>query len=91
MTQIWYTDDAASMVKIHQIWEWWSQRLNLGPGYGYFPNAAKTWFITKDKHLSLVQSIFDGTGVEINTRDWPYLGASIGCREYVESFVGDQV
>ena len=90
VTQIWYADDAASMGKIHQIREWWSQLLKHGPGYGYFPNAAKTWLITKDKHLSLAQATFDSTGIQITTRGRPYLGAPIGCNEYVESFVCDQ-
>ena len=86
VTQIWYADDAASMGKIHQIREWWSQLLKHGPGYGYFPNAAKTWLITKDKHLSLTQATFDSTGIQITTRGRPYLGAPIGCNEYVEFF-----
>ena len=30
-------------------------------------------------------------GVQINTRGRPYLGAPIGCREYVECFMGDQI
>ena len=73
VTQIWYADDAASMGNIHQIQEWWSQLLKLGPGYGYFPNAAKTWLITKDKHLSRAQTMFDGTGIQITTRGRPCL------------------
>ena len=91
MTQIWYADDAASMGNIYQIREWWSQLLKLGPGYGYFPNAAKTWLITKDKHLSRAQTTFEGTGIQITMRGRPYLGAPIGCSEYVESFVHDYV
>ena len=76
---------------IHQIQEWWSQFLKLGPGYGYFPNAVKTWLITKDKLLSRAQTTFEGTGIQITTRGLPYLGAPIGCSEYVESIVRDQV
>ena len=79
------------MGKIHQIREWWSQLLKHGRGYGYFPNAAKTWLITKDKHLSLAQATFDSTGIQITTRGRPYLGAPISCNEDVESFVCDQV
>ena len=91
LTQIWYADDAASMGRIHQIREWWNDLVKLGPGYGYHPNAAKTWLITKDKHLPLAKVMFEGTGVQITTEGRPYLGAPIGCSDYIESFVRDRV
>ena len=91
VTQIWYADDAASMGKISQMREWWNQLEMLGPSYGYYPNAAKTWLITKEEHVSCASSTFDGTGVQITTSGRSYLGIPIGTCEYIESFVRDRV
>ena len=54
-------------------------------------NAAKTWLVTKKEHESLAISAFKGTGVEITTESCPYLGAPIGTRDYVESFIKERV
>ena len=42
--QAWYADDATAggSLKQHQ---WWNRIVELGPDYGYFPNAMKTWLI----------------------------------------------
>ena len=31
--------------------EWWDHIVKLGPDYGYFPNATKTWLIVKEDHM----------------------------------------
>ena len=49
--QVWYADDAAAMGKITDLRKWWESMCSLGPSYGYFPKATKTWLITKDKFL----------------------------------------
>ena len=52
VSQVWYADDASAAGKILGLRSWWSQLASLGPKYGYFANAAKTWLITKGKpHL----------------------------------------
>ena len=45
--QVWYADDAAAVGKISSLHEWWNKLSSLGPSYGYFTNASKTWLITK--------------------------------------------
>ena len=59
----------------------------LGPGYGYYPNAEKTWLVTKEEHIQLATDAFKGTGVEVTSQGRPYLGAPIGNRAFIESFV----
>lgn len=41
--QVWYADDASAIGKIADIREWWESMCTLGPRYGYFPKASKTW------------------------------------------------
>ena len=47
-TQVWYADDAAAAGKITARWD---KLINSGPSFGYFPNASKSWLVTK--HLFL--------------------------------------
>ena len=37
----------------------------IGPQYGYFPNASKTWMVVKKEKFEEAQAIFEGTGVNI--------------------------
>ena len=47
--------------------------------FGYFPNASKTWLITKDEHLNHAKSLFPD--VNITTEGHKYLGSFIGNQE----------
>ena len=46
--QVWYADDIVGTTE--QLCVWWDKLVKLGPGFSYFPNALKTWLVTKDKH-----------------------------------------
>ena len=50
--QLWYADDAAAAGTITQLQDWWNHINKIGPKYGYFTNATKTWLVTKERHLS---------------------------------------
>ena len=60
VSQVWYADDAAAMGRIDQVRLWWDKllKLHVGPGFGYYPNAMKTWLITKDIHLQKATEVF---------------------------------
>ena len=89
--QVWYADDASAVGKISSLCDWWNRLSSLGPSYGYFANASKTWLITKQQHLEAAQSCFLGAGVNITTEGRPYLGSPIGTDEYINSFVKNKV
>ena len=40
-------DDATAAGQLAPILQWWKQLLSLGPLYGYYPNATKTYLIVK--------------------------------------------
>ena len=42
VTQIWYADDACACGQLSNPRRWWDQLCELGPAFGYFPNASKT-------------------------------------------------
>ena len=55
--QVWFVDDAFAGGTLHGLYEWRSRLQDLGPLYGYYPNAAKTWLIVKPP-FCLVRSRF---------------------------------
>ena len=63
---------------------------SLGPSFGYFPNANKTWLVTKQQHCSIGREIFCDTTVNVTSDGRPHLGAPVGTTEYVEKFTVDK-
>ena len=90
-TQVWYADDAAAAGNLSCLRDWWDKLSLLGPKFGYYPNASKSWLITKESFLSDANTIFAHTGVNITSRGRPYLGAAIGTREFVASHINSKV
>ena len=90
-TQVWYADDAAAAGKISSLREWWDKLSTTGPMFGYFPNASKSWLVTKHTSLSDANAAFAGTGVNITPHGRPYLGTAIGTSDYVSSHVKTKV
>ena len=91
VSQVWYADDASAAEKITRLREWWNELASQGPKFGYFPSATKTWLVTKEKHLSTAISSFSNTGVQVTSEGRPYLGAAIGTKEFVVSYVKHKV
>ena len=63
--QVWYADDATASGELSKIRSWWEHLVEIGPQYGYFPNASKTWMIVKKEKFEEAQVVFDGTGVNV--------------------------
>ena len=63
--QVWFADDATAGGKLVNLREWWGCLTNIGPDYGYFPNASKTWLIVKEGYKNEAASLFEGTQVAI--------------------------
>ena len=63
----------------------------MGPKFGYFPNAGKTWLVVKPEHLKAAESHFQGTGVMITARGQRHLGSAVGVKTFVEEFVVEKV
>ena len=61
----------------------------LGCFYSVATNAVKTWLVVKEEYLASAQRIFDGSGIQITSAGWPYLGAAI--QDYIRSYTQDHV
>ena len=65
--QAWYAGDAVAVGKIADLNSWWDRLTNLGPDFGYFPNATKTWLITQEDFPTNAISSFVGTSVHLTS------------------------
>ena len=83
--QIWYADDAAAGRKLSDMKTWWDRLVEIGPDYGYYPNASKTWLIVKEHKHSEAVPVFEGTEIVITTDGKRHLGAAIGTRSFIEN------
>ena len=63
----------------------------LGPGFGYHPNAIKSWLIVKKEYNSEATAYFGDTKVKITSEGRPHLGAPLGCPEYVSCFITKKI
>ena len=70
---------------------WWDKISTSGPRFGYFPNASKTWLVTKEGLHDAAVSLFANTGVSVTSNGRPYLGAAIGSWDYVAGQVESKV
>ena len=59
--QVWYADDASAAGKITRLHKWWNHLTTIGPCFGYFANATKTWLVIKEKHLTTATALFANT------------------------------
>ena len=89
--QSWYADDDAAADTLTSLRTYWNKLKEIGPGYGYFPNAAKTVLLTKPQHLQSALELFGSTGVAETSEGSRYLGGYLGtpgsCQEYAAGMV----
>ena len=71
--------------------EWWDLLIKLGPLFGYFPLAAKTFLLVKPAMYEEAVKVFRNTGVEITYTGRRYLGGALGSREFEMNMLQEKV
>ena len=89
--QVWYADDASATGGLSSIQSWWDSLSSTGPAFGYFPNASKTWLITKESVLAKAKEIFNDTQIKITSQGRPHLGAPLGTQDFVDQFTSEKI
>ena len=89
--QVWYADDATGAGPCEKLREWWDQVEHLGPTFGYYPNAAKTYLIVKEEHENKAKALFADTDVHITINGKRHLGAALGSNTFTEEYVSCKV
>ena len=77
LREVWLADDASASGQLRSLLEWWTKLSTIGPSYGYFQNAAKTWLVVHPVHLEEARLLFGNTGVQISTDGRRELGAPL--------------
>ena len=86
--QVWYAYDATGAASCSELRAWWDYLLEHGKGFGYHPNASKTYLVVKAQFLEEAKHLFAGTNVNITTQGKRHLVAAIGSRDqYVQEKV----
>ena len=91
LDDVWFADDASGSADFNVLRQWWNNLCEIGPLYGYYPNSEKTWLIVHDSHVKEAETVFANTRVQISTEGRRELGAPIGNRAFVESYVTRRV
>ena len=89
--QAWYADDATAVGGLKHLKQWWEGIAELGPDYGYFPNATKTCLVVKEEYLEEAKQLFQETGVSITADGKRHLGAAISTPHFAAGYVQQKV
>ena len=73
-----YADDFTAGGTIESLKYWWDTLCKLGPKFGYYPQASKTWLIVKDAYVKKSNEIFKNSCIQITSTVQRHLGAIIG-------------
>ena len=88
--QVWYVDTTVGG-SFNHLKAWWDRISAIGPEYGYYPNASKTWLIVKEANPEEATALFQRTGVFITVEGKRHLGAAVGTNSFVENYVQRKV
>ena len=66
--QVWFADDASAVGDLHALRRWWDHLTQLGPKYGYHPNASNTCLIVKEESYAQAQIVFGDSGTKETLR-----------------------
>ena len=89
--QVWYADDGTALGSVRHLRNWWNELNSIGPSFGYFPNAMKTWLVVKEDQQLEAEALFHDTDINITCSGRPYLGVPLGTQQYKDQFISEKV
>ena len=89
--QAWFADDASAAGDLSALRQWWDHLVQIGPEYGYYPNAPKTWLIVREESFSQAIQVFQDSGVFITKEGKRHLGAAVGTDSFKTTYVQEKV
>jgi hypothetical protein len=87
--QAWYADDSSGIGRLTRLRKWFDLLCEDGPGFGYFPEADKSYLIVTPRHLALAKRIFAGLPVRI-VHGPRFLGGFVGSEETQARYVQEK-
>ena len=89
--QAWFADDATAGGTLTGLRKWWNLLVERGPDFGYHPNPLKTNLVVREESATNAKEVFKGTNISITEQGKRHLGAALGTRSFVESYVKAKV
>ncbi|KXJ07421.1 hypothetical protein AC249_AIPGENE23493 [Exaiptasia diaphana] len=86
--QCWFADDASGAGSLSEIKNTLTE---IGPDFGYFPNAKKCWLIVKPEKEESAKELFQSTAINVTTEGHQHLGRVIGSQEFHDGYVNGKV
>ena len=91
VNHIWFADDASAGGKLGNLRSWWNKIREVGPLFGYHPNAHKSWLLVEEEFLPLAKEVFSDSEVNISVEGRSYLGAPLGTSSFSDTFIATKV
>ena len=86
-----YADDYTTGGTVKDLKYWWETLCELGPKFGYYPEASKTWLIVKNEFYDIANTNFKRTKINVTSNGKRHLGAVIGSRAYKEDYLNEKI
>ena len=88
--QVWYADDASACGSLTTLHGWFTDLLESGPSFGYFPEPSKCVLVVDDQFMDEAKEVFKSFSITVKTSH-RLLGGVIGDSEGVESFTESSI
>lgn len=86
-----FADDFTVAGKLSEIKSYWEKLTSIGPKFGYFPKADKSYLIVKARYIESANEIFKEMHVKITSSGQRHLGAVIGDINYKNQYVNSKI
>ena len=91
MKMVAIAEDFSAAGKLKSLLQWWTTLLKVEPKFGYFPEPAKSWLITKPE----THALFKYVKVKIKNSGKGFLRSVIGTftfkKQYVDKIVSKSI
>ena len=86
-----FADDFSATGKLKSLLPWWTTLTEVGSKFGYFPEPAKSWLITKLETHAIGNEVFKDKKVKITNSSKRFLELVIGTFTFKKQYVGETV
>ena len=86
-----YADDFTAGGTVKDLKYWWERLCELGPKFGYYPEADKTRRIVKNDFYDIANTTFKSTKINVTSNGKRHLGTVIGSKSYKEDYMNEKI
>ena len=81
-----YVDNFTTGSTVKGLKYWWESLCELGPKFGYYPEASKTWLIVNNNFCDIANTTFKSIKINMTSN-----GKKHGSRSYKEDFINEKI